>query len=401
MLAATMTSVIKTLMFIFIWSPDCNGQCLGNKSVVEVKSSIKDSLRYCIADCLELTEDEAEEKCVFNTITGKIKGCDSVRSRKESKFKIICYFDYDVNISTLVIENGQPLCDILILSVAAFNKDTNLLEMKTERWSKEISAMRVAKKLGMKVTLRVGSWDESIMHPREFTRVAKNEQLTAIFVKGVTELVRKYNFDGITIAWMWPGCPQSSCILNVDRKTVSSFLRALATPFKVNGKIVVYHMYGVFMSIIMAVGDYFSEIVDEIDYFYFEDHFQSGEWMPKTDLNFNLKETRDLMDELMTKIKRAKDFRRKVVISMEPSYPSFELRGQKVLKIGTIFVPNSKMTKLLKMSEWCELTKDPAYQLVKNAETQNYAIKSDNIFMFDDQESLTAKVEEINQIFCN
>ncbi|XP_065350581.1 chitinase-3-like protein 1 [Cloeon dipterum] len=387
-----MTSVIITLTLIFIWSPVCNGQCRGNKSADGVKSSIEDSLRYCIAECLDLTEDEAEEKCAFNTITGRIKGCDSVRPRKESKFKIICHFDYDMDISTLVIENGQPLCDILILSVAVFNKDTNLLEMKSEIWSKVISALKVAKKVGMKVTLRVGSWDESIMHPKEFTRLAKNEQLTAIFVKGVTEFVRKYDFDGITIAWLWPGCPQSACAQNVDRKTVTSFIRALATPLKVNGKIILYHMYGVFSSTIMAAGDYFSDIVDEIDYFYFEDHFQSGDWMPKTDFSFNLKETRDLMGELTTKIKRAKDFKRKVVISVEPAYPSYELRGQQVLKIGTVFVPYSKMNKRLNMPEWCELAKDPTYQLVKNAETQNYAIKSDNIFIFDDQESLTAKV---------
>ncbi|XP_065348949.1 uncharacterized protein LOC135945286 [Cloeon dipterum] len=286
------------------------------------------------------------------------------------------------------------------MPAAVFNKETNLLQMKTEHWSMASLALKSAKKSGMKVMLRVGSFGDSEMHPKELTRVAKNAQLTAKFVQGVVEFVSKYDFDGIAISWIWVGCPQVGiCTQDIDRKSVVSFLRALATPFKVTGKTVIYHMNGVFSNTIMVSGDYFSEIVDVIDYFYFECHLQTaGDWLPTTDFSFNLKKTRDLISELMTKIKKGSEFRRKLVLTIQPNYKNYELSDQKTLKIGTVFVKNSKMQKSLIMSEWCKLIKDPSYQLIKNASMQNYAVKANNLFIFDDQESLTAKVDFVMEI---
>ncbi|CAB3361616.1 Hypothetical predicted protein [Cloeon dipterum] len=267
-----------------------------------------------------------------------------------------CFMENTWNISPILSEKGQPLCDILVMPVAVFNKETNLLQMKTENWSMASLALESAKKSGMKVMLRVGSYGD----PKELTRVAKSEQLKAKFVQGVVEFVRKYDFDGITISWIWKvAFSQGICTQDIDRKSVVSFLRALATPFNATGKTVIYHMNG-FFNTIMVAGDYFSEIIDVIDYFYFECHLQTpGDWFPTTNFSLNLKKTRDLINELMTKIKKGSEFRRKLVLTIQPNYKNYELSDQKTLKIGTVFVKNSQMKKSLIMSEWCKLIKDP------------------------------------------
>ncbi|XP_065350946.1 probable chitinase 10 [Cloeon dipterum] len=392
MLLAISMHTATTLSLVFMWLPVCIGQCQGNKSAAEVKRNLEDSMKYCIAECLNLRNKITDKTCLFKTTTGKLKGCDVGVPDRKIKFKVICKFDDDYDISVLVREKGQPLCDILILPVAMFNKETNLMEMQPDRWDKWIPTFEIAKGLGIKLTVRIGAWNEWIMHPRDFTKVAKNEQVKTKFAQGVVNLVKIYDLDGITISWMWPRCPQGNCIEDVDRKTVASFVRALAVPLKEMGKVVIYHMTGVYIDTIMAAGDYFSDIVDIIDYFYFETNYQSGDWSAKTDFNFNLKQTKDVMKELTFKIKRSQEFKRKVLITVEPLAFNYELSDPNVTKLGAFFVKNTQMKKTLHMPEWCMRTKDPVYQLVKNAEKQNYAFKPHNLFIFDDQDSLTAKI---------
>ncbi|CAB3361612.1 Hypothetical predicted protein [Cloeon dipterum] len=57
----------------------------------------------------------------------------------------------------------------------------------------------------------------------------------------------------------------------------------------------------------------------------------------------------------------------------------------------------TKIAKNLGMPQWCRVIKDPAYKLVKNAKTQNYAVRPHNLITYDDQESLTAKINFVKE----
>jgi hypothetical protein len=51
-------------------------------------------------------------------------------------------------------------------------------------------------------------------------------------------------------------------------------------------------------------------------------------------------------------------------------------------------------------SQWCKLVRpDSGYKVFIDTQTQNYAIKEDHIIVFDDVQSLTAKVRHYQMIF--
>ncbi|CAB3370952.1 Hypothetical predicted protein [Cloeon dipterum] len=378
---------------LFTCMPVCVGQCRLKAAVGQVKNNLKNDVRFCISQCLQLTV-VGKEECTFNATTGKINGCDPRAQFRPSRFKVLCEFNYNWHIPTFLTKSRQSLCDIYIVPMATFNKSTNLIEMRPESLQAVPLFLREAKRYGIKVTLAIGSSDDYIMQPKDFTRIAMNNELTTKFAQGLAKLVNNFNIDGITISWMWPGCPEGNCIKDVGKRHVSAFVRAVATPLKEASKTVIYHMNGVNVNIIMATGDYFSDILDVVDYFLLQAQTQNNYLLGITKFNFNLNETKELIGDLQRKIKKSDEFLRKIILNTDPYYYSYELTNPKEGKIGTEYVKTSKEIKeRIGMSEWCKLIKDPTYKLVKNIDTQNYAVRQKHLFIFDDYQSLRAKIE--------
>ncbi len=55
---------------------------------------------------------------------------------------------------------------------------------------------------GLKVTLTVGGFGEA---SEKYSRMAKDPEKRAKFVKSVVDFLKKYNFDGINLMWQHPG----------------------------------------------------------------------------------------------------------------------------------------------------------------------------------------------------
>lgn len=64
------------------------------------------------------------------------------------------------------------------------------------------------KQTGVKVILGAGGLKDS--EDDRWTRMASSEGSREIFIASVLDMLRKWNFDGVQIAWQYPVCKQVS-----------------------------------------------------------------------------------------------------------------------------------------------------------------------------------------------
>jgi GH18 family chitinase len=64
--------------------------------------------------------------------------------------------------------------------------------------------MRAAKKLGIETIIEIGNWGEDDF----FARAAADNQKRSEFINFLLDAVMKFSADGISIKWIWPGCPK-------------------------------------------------------------------------------------------------------------------------------------------------------------------------------------------------
>jgi GH18 family chitinase len=62
---------------------------------------------------------------------------------------------------------------------------------------------------GIKTTFQVGAYAENEgMDPETISLVAGNPEKRSKLISNIFEISKKYEFDGVTFAWLFPGCPQ-------------------------------------------------------------------------------------------------------------------------------------------------------------------------------------------------
>ncbi|XP_059488401.1 probable chitinase 10 isoform X2 [Neocloeon triangulifer] len=384
----------KILLGFALLSPFCDAICWRNTSSEQIRRLNENSVKYCIANCLGLTslKTNKTKSCQFDSSSGRVQGCERNYSfmQGKSKFKVFCNMETEWNFSLTTDTPQTSLCDVIVINIAVFNSSTNEMNAVPNRIAGATSQIKLAKKLGVKVLFKVGSWDEFIMHPRAITKLASdNNAQTAKFIKSITTLINQFDLDGVFFSWIWPGCPQATCVNDIERKKIPEFIQSLARPLKDNGQLFVYFIHGSNAKVALTPGDYFTDIVDVVDYFAFESPTQSGEWSPNADLNFNLKKSKEVLSEYFAKIKSPR-FKSKIVMYMESSFPNFELSGAPI-KLGGPQLINSKIKRRLEITDWCKRVRDISYDVFRNPETQNYAVKGNTLFAFDDVESMKAK----------
>ena len=76
------------------------------------------------------------------------------------------------------------------------------------------------KKHGIKVTLAIGGWNDSLGD--KYSRLVNNPAARAAFIKHVIEFIKKHNFDGLDLDWEYPVCWQVTNTIELSRITVCS-----------------------------------------------------------------------------------------------------------------------------------------------------------------------------------
>jgi GH18 family chitinase len=68
--------------------------------------------------------------------------------------------------------------------------------------------MKDAKYHGIKNILQVGSWDTINMSPIALSELAAADpEKIQIFANNLLDILNSFNFDGVYIFWVFPGCP--------------------------------------------------------------------------------------------------------------------------------------------------------------------------------------------------
>ncbi|XP_059488403.1 chitinase-3-like protein 1 [Neocloeon triangulifer] len=373
----------------------CDAVCRSNTSLEQMLRFNENNVRYCIANCLRLIPDiksKASKSCQYDSYSGRVQGCDGtfIVPRK-SKFKLICAMELDYDLTMIIDTPQTSLCDVITLTFAMFNPTTKELEAMPDKIAGATSTINWAKQLGVKILIKVGSYDEFIMHPKEIAKLASDSNAqTAKFIASVHAFVKKFDLDGVYFSWIWPGCTQNKCLNDIQRKKVSQFIQDLAQPLKDKGQLFVYLFHGASAKNGLTLGDYFSDVVDVVDYFAFEGDVQSGDWAGTAELSFNLKKAKEILNEYFSKV-RSPRFKSKIVFTMRSWFNNYELVGASA-KIGGAVVRNTQIKTILEMRDWCKMVANNSYNVVRNTETQNYAVKGNTLFAFDDVESIKAKI---------
>jgi len=69
---------------------------------------------------------------------------------------------------------------------------------------------------GIKTTFQVGAFSDSEgMDPEAISLVAGSPEKRSKLLSNILEITKKYEFDGVTFAWLFPGCPQVTIFSNV------------------------------------------------------------------------------------------------------------------------------------------------------------------------------------------
>uniref|UniRef100_A0A1B0DNH2 Uncharacterized protein n=1 Tax=Phlebotomus papatasi TaxID=29031 RepID=A0A1B0DNH2_PHLPP len=119
-----------------------------------------------------------------------------------SGMKVVCYFTnwawYRPGEGKYTPDDIDPnLCTHIVYGFAVLNRDT--LTIKThDSWADIDNRFyeRVVeyKRKGIKVTLAIGGWNDSLGD--KYSRLVRNPQARATFVRNVAEFIEKYGFDG-------------------------------------------------------------------------------------------------------------------------------------------------------------------------------------------------------------
>ncbi|CDO76031.1 Glycoside Hydrolase Family 18 protein [Trametes cinnabarina] len=115
----------------------------------------------------------------------------------------------------------------LTYSFALTSSDTTQLDLDTSDAKKLPDFVKAAHQNNVKALLSIGGWGGS----HYYSANVGNEANRTAFVKAITDVVTKYDLDGVDFDWEFPGAPSSGLSCNVvsaqDTTNYLSFLQKL------------------------------------------------------------------------------------------------------------------------------------------------------------------------------
>ncbi|CAH0390045.1 unnamed protein product [Bemisia tabaci] len=157
--------------------------------------------------------------------------------------KVICYFTnwawYRKGTGKYLPQDIDPeLCSHIIYGFASL--DPNTLTIRAQnKWAdinnEFYSKVTAQKEKNVKVLLALGGWNDS--KDDKYSRLVSSPAAREQFIHHALRYLVKYNFDGLSLDWAYPTCPQSDCSKGraVDKEGFSAFIQELSTVFKPYG----------------------------------------------------------------------------------------------------------------------------------------------------------------------
>lgn len=158
-------------------------------------------------------------------------------------FKVVCYFTnwawYRPGAGKYLPDDIDiDLCTHIVYGFAVLDSET--LTIKThDSWAdidnKFYTRVSGLKTKGIKVTLALGGWNDSLGD--KYSKLVRDANARRRFVKHSVEFVEKYGFQGLDLDWEYPVCWQVDCKKgHADEKEgFASLVEELAVAFRPRG----------------------------------------------------------------------------------------------------------------------------------------------------------------------
>ncbi|XP_005191759.1 probable chitinase 10 [Musca domestica] len=158
-------------------------------------------------------------------------------------YKVVCYFTnwawYRKGAGRYTPDDiNTDLCTHIVYGFAVL--DYSELVLRThDSWAdidnNFYTRVSGLKSKGVKVSLALGGWNDS--QGDKYSRLVRNPQARAKFVKHALEFMEKYGFEGLDLDWEYPVCWQTECNKGVpdEKEGFTAWVRELSEAFKPRG----------------------------------------------------------------------------------------------------------------------------------------------------------------------
>ena len=158
-------------------------------------------------------------------------------------FKVVCYFTnwawYRKGLGRYTPDDiNTDLCTHIVYGFAVLDYSELILRTH-DSWAdidnNFYTRVSGLKSKGVKVSLALGGWNDSLGD--KYSRLVRNPQARARFVKHALEFLEKYGFEGLDLDWEYPVCWQTECNKGMpdEKEGFTALVRELSEAFVPKG----------------------------------------------------------------------------------------------------------------------------------------------------------------------
>ncbi|XP_028613248.1 acidic mammalian chitinase-like isoform X2 [Grammomys surdaster] len=131
-----------------------------------------------------------------------------LNAQLDSAYQLMCYFNnwpkYQPDVGSMKLDDIDPcLCTHLMYSFAGiWENDITMTKRKDLEDYKDFNALK-KRNSKLKTLLSIGCWN---FGPGSFITMVSTPESRHSFITSVIKFLRKYEFDGLNLAWQYPGC---------------------------------------------------------------------------------------------------------------------------------------------------------------------------------------------------
>lgn len=327
--------------------------------------------------------------------------------------KVVCYWgswsSYRKQYKYTVDNIPATKCTHVIYSFAKLDAKTNTivpgdmgLDINQKGYERFVGLKKKNPKL--KTMIAIGGWSEGV---KKYSAMASRPETRNKFVSSVVKFLNKHKFDGLDVDWEYPAAADRGGKPE-DKKNFVSLMTELSKELKPSGKLLTMA--------VVASGDKIDKgydiprLVKVVDQIHVMTYDMRGSWDKKTDVHTPLKsrsvdkgtekEVWNVQDALKGWEKRGAP-KSKLIVGLAFYARTFTLadparNGFKAPAKGDGNVGIDGSAGTLAYFECCSNVQQKGWKRVYDQEGQAvYAYKGDQWAGFDDEQSITAKLDWI------